>query len=1110
MLKANLERDGLDLTFDTDLLHLDVTNRVIGIGTASPSGTYTLQIDGNMHVNSTDAILLPSGTTGERVNATGKLRYNTSDNIIEWYNGSGWIQPGVGGGEPNQNAFSIVTGDSGTATADSTTDTIAITGSGGITTTATAGASAALDIALGNTITLETLNVDFITISDNVISTNATNADLELDPSGTGDVVIISGNLVGPADPTAGNHVGDRDYNDARYYITVLDDTSTAITPVDTFTFGTNLNVTDLGDGDIVIDATGGGSIAIEDEGSEIIASATRLNFTGAGVTATDAGSGEATITIPSSGAITVSDSDSSSIGSIDTLNFGDNLTVIDDTGGQATIDFNGFNVRENNTLINSDTDELKFISNRTNITANGTVTEVGLPDMFMAGSMGAYILLEGIKATTVDGGTATLSTWTTRELTNITSDAEGLVALSSNQFTIPSGTYRVNVASQFLRSGRTRIRLYNVTDSTAEIYGNSVFADESTTNGGGINALINGRITITKTTTFRIEYYVTDNGGLTATLGLGTDDGSDEIYTQVELVKEDDNGVATGGVWEFVKSYSASSNDATLDLTDLNFSEADTEWEFYISAGQAKTASALCMRVDVGAGFVSSANYVHARTGRTSAGSNATSDDNSGTLIQLTGSISSTVLSSVGSIFCESLETTDRHKYFRALTSIRATNYVIEMSGGGYTGSNAAIEGVQFFFQTGNIEVLEISVYKRSLKFPSVVPVGGAVEVISSGTASSATEIDFTNDIDSNGDLYLLTLSGITTDTVDDLILRISDDGGATYESGASDYGWITNLTRYDGNIARVSDSADTDINLTGNQQLDTSADDQLNARIWIYNPSDTNEKLTVEWNISFDSNNTAYYFYGNGSGEYYTTSAINAFRITTEGGTAGLSGKYTLYKYRNHPGLGNGNPSLLASSFSSASVWTKGDGTVVVSGEMTLDTDPTSGTGVGDRDYNDARYQVTVLDDTSTALAGIQTFEFGDNLTVTDLGDGHVLVDGSGGGGSDDPLARRAPNIGTTASTDIGAVLPASCYIDRVTVNVGTAYDNSAELTVTAGSGVTSLVSAGQANLAITGVYIIHLGMTGTSAGQVNAAISNSPTVGNCTVTVHYKVIT
>lgn len=46
----------------------------------------------------------------------------------------------------------------------------------------------------------------------------------------------------------------------------------------------------------------GAGGIAVEDEGTEILAAAVRLNFAGAGVTVADAGSNEATVTIPGSG----------------------------------------------------------------------------------------------------------------------------------------------------------------------------------------------------------------------------------------------------------------------------------------------------------------------------------------------------------------------------------------------------------------------------------------------------------------------------------------------------------------------------------------------------------------------------------------------------------------------------------------------------------------------------------------------------------------------------------------------------------------------------------------------------------------------------------------
>ena len=50
------------------------------------------------------------------------------------------------------------------------------------------------------------------------------------------------------------------------------------------------------------VDQTGGGSVAVEDEGTQILASAARLNFVGAGVNVADAGSNKATVTIPSAG----------------------------------------------------------------------------------------------------------------------------------------------------------------------------------------------------------------------------------------------------------------------------------------------------------------------------------------------------------------------------------------------------------------------------------------------------------------------------------------------------------------------------------------------------------------------------------------------------------------------------------------------------------------------------------------------------------------------------------------------------------------------------------------------------------------------------------------
>jgi|TARA_B100001094_G_scaffold277569_1_gene286520 hypothetical protein len=94
MLKANLERSGTDLAFETNLLALDVTNSRVGVGTASPATTF--------HVSATDSIRVPSGTTAQRPGspANGDIRYNSTISKIEGYSNSGWASM-VGSGIQN-------------------------------------------------------------------------------------------------------------------------------------------------------------------------------------------------------------------------------------------------------------------------------------------------------------------------------------------------------------------------------------------------------------------------------------------------------------------------------------------------------------------------------------------------------------------------------------------------------------------------------------------------------------------------------------------------------------------------------------------------------------------------------------------------------------------------------------------------------------------------------------------------------------------------------------------------------------------------------------------------------------------------------------------------
>ena len=135
-------------------------------------------------------------------------------------------------------------------------------------------------------------------------------------------------------------------------------------------------------------------------------------------------------------------------------------------------------------------------------------------------------------------GGTATGATWNTRPInTVIVNDITG-ASLSSNQVTLPAGTYEVEASGPAYNCGRHKLRWRNITDSTVDIVGDSNFAALGAANTGG-KALLKGRVTIAGTKVFELDHYV-ESGQAGNGLGVsaGTGDGENEVYTIVQIWK--------------------------------------------------------------------------------------------------------------------------------------------------------------------------------------------------------------------------------------------------------------------------------------------------------------------------------------------------------------------------------------------------------------------------------------------------------------------------------------------------------------------------------------------------------------------------------------------
>ncbi len=137
--------------------------------TLTPSGT------GIVEINSNQALKVPTGTTGQRplTPVAGMIRFNTSVNQYEGYNGTYWLQLG-GVSDVDRNTYIIPE-----ITPGANDNTLYFVTDGSVAATLTSSA-----------FNVNRLVVDDTEINGNVIRTTTTNTDLQLLANGTGGVLF--------------------------------------------------------------------------------------------------------------------------------------------------------------------------------------------------------------------------------------------------------------------------------------------------------------------------------------------------------------------------------------------------------------------------------------------------------------------------------------------------------------------------------------------------------------------------------------------------------------------------------------------------------------------------------------------------------------------------------------------------------------------------------------------------------------------------------------------------------------------------------------------------------------------------------------------------------
>ena len=168
---------------------------------------------------------------------------------------------------------------------------------------------------------------------------------------------------------------------------------------------------------------------------------------------------------------------------------------------------------------------------------ANGVTIDGALIKDSLITASAPFLHIQDRRSSGTQGGTFTSGAWRTRTLQTKPTDEIGST-LSSNQFTLPSGTYFLQAFVAGFRVDNHRSILYNITDTADTLTGSTERSDA--TSDTTTHSKIFGRFTISDTKTFEIRSYCQTTA---ATNGFGEEGGAnagskDEVYIDVMIWK--------------------------------------------------------------------------------------------------------------------------------------------------------------------------------------------------------------------------------------------------------------------------------------------------------------------------------------------------------------------------------------------------------------------------------------------------------------------------------------------------------------------------------------------------------------------------------------------
>jgi len=176
----------------------------------------------------------------------------------------------------------------------------------------------------------------------------------------------------------------------------------------------------------------------------------------------------------------------------------------------------------------------------------------------------------------------------------------------------------------------------------------------------------------------------------------------------------------------------------------------------------------------------------------------------------------------------------------------------------------------------------------------------GGAWTLIESQTVSTGTSVDFKTGIGSTYDVYWFAIHNCApTGNFQGFWMRISEDGGSTWKSGASDYAWAISGIASSGTAYNAGDTADTQMEVTPtNDGITNNAYTSLSGNIYFYDPSSTALNKYFVGDVVQSNDDTDKLTRREFGANYYgTTNAINGVQFLWSGGGNFLRATISLY---------------------------------------------------------------------------------------------------------------------------------------------------------------------------------------------------------------------